>query len=158
MDRTLIDRYADQADCLHKSIAGLSRDALHSFPVPGTWSIQQIICHVLDSDLVGTERMKRVIAEDRPRLLAYDETAFAANLHYDKLDAATVADLFDKNRRLTATLLRNLPDAAFLRIGVHSEKGELTLARLVDVYVDHVEHHLEFVRRKRELLGAPAAV
>ena len=37
-----------------------------AFPVPGKWSVQQLVMHMLDSDLVAGERMKRIIAEPRP--------------------------------------------------------------------------------------------
>jgi hypothetical protein len=50
---------------------------MRAFPVPGTWSIQQIVLHMMDSDLIASDRMKRVIAEDRPTLIGYNETAFS---------------------------------------------------------------------------------
>jgi len=155
MDRSLIDRYEADARTPLRGIAGLSPQQLLAFPVPGTWSIQQIVLHLLDSDLIASDRMKRIIAEDRPALIAYDETAFSRNLFYDRMDATLAAELFAGNRRLTASLLRLLPDAAFTRVGRHNERGDLTLAGLVQVYVDHVPHHMKHLIRKRELLGAP---
>ena len=68
MDRKLIDQYADGGDKLTEAIAGLSEEQMAAFPVPGTWSIQQIVLQLLDSDLIGAERMKRVTAEDDPLL------------------------------------------------------------------------------------------
>jgi uncharacterized damage-inducible protein DinB len=153
MDRKLIDRYVNEAGDLGKSIAGLSKEDLLAFPVPGTWSIQQIVIHMLDSDLVGTDRMKRVIAEDNPLLLGYDESKFATRLHYDKLDPQLACDLFVKNRQLTAAILRELSDEAFQRTGIHTERGKETLAELVEIYAGHLQHHLKFIREKRKLLG-----
>ena len=43
-------------------IRGLTAQELNSFPVPGTWSVQQVIFHLMDSDLICSDRMKRVIA------------------------------------------------------------------------------------------------
>jgi uncharacterized damage-inducible protein DinB len=153
MDHKLIDRYVNEAADLGKSIAGLSKEDLLAFPVPGTWSIQQIVLHMLDSDLVGTDRMKRVIAEDNPLLLGYDESKFATRLHYDKLDPQLACDIFVKNRQLTAAILRQLPDEAFQRTGIHTERGKETLAELVEIYAGHLQHHLKFIREKRKLLG-----
>ena len=153
MDRKLIDRFVSEAEDLGKSIAGLSKADLLAFPVPGTWSIQQIVIHMLDSDLVGTERMKRVIAEDNPLLLGYDESKFASRLHYEDQDPQLACDIFVKNRKLTADILRRLPDEAFQRTGIHTERGKETLAELVEGYADHLQHHLKFIREKRKLLG-----
>ena len=58
-------------------------------------------------------------------------------------------------RRITAELLRRLPDAAFNRTGLHTERGEESLEHLVTGYTDHLEHHLKFIREKRKLLGKP---
>jgi hypothetical protein len=138
-----------------EAIRGLSAADLDAFPVPGTWSIRQIVVHLMDSDLVASDRMKRVIAMERPALLAYDQDAFVKHLDYSSVDAELAARVFALNRELTAGILRRLPDSAFARLGDHNENGPMSLERLVNVYVEHLEHHMKFLRRKRELLGKP---
>ena len=155
MNRALIDRYAAGADVPAKAIAGLDKSELLAFPVPGTWSIQQIILHLMDSDLIAADRMKRVAAEDRPTLVGYNETAFSQRLGYEHLSAQAAAELFRLNRQMTAEILRRLPDEAFQRKGLHTERGEVTLEQLLTTYTDHLEHHMKFVREKRKLLGKP---
>jgi hypothetical protein len=155
MDRQLVERYASEAEDLGKSIAGLSKADLLTFPVPGTWSIQQIVLHTLDSDLVSSDRMKRIIAEDNPLLIGYDESKFAARLHYEDLDPQLACELFVKNRKLTAEILRRLSDEAFQRSGIHNERGKVTLQEYLAGVVWHLQHHLKFVREKRKLLGKP---
>jgi uncharacterized damage-inducible protein DinB len=155
MNRDLVERYAAGAGTLAPAIAGLSRQQLNAFPVPGTWSIQQIVLHLMDSDLIAADRMKRVAAENEPTLIGYDETAFAHKLFYEELDPRLACEIFEKNRLLTAEILRRLPDAAFARTGNHNERGKLTLADLVETYSGHLEHHLKFVHDKRRMLGSP---
>jgi hypothetical protein len=156
MSRELIDQYVAGADVPAKAIAGLEKAELLAFPVPGTWSIQQIILHLMDSDLIASDRMKRVAAEDRPpTLIGYDETAFAKNLAYDHVSARDAAEVFRLNRLITAELLRRLPTSAFKRVGHHNERGDVTLEGLLETYVGHVDHHLKFIREKRKLLGKP---
>ena len=97
--------------------------------------------------------MKRVAAEDKPPvLIGYDETAFARRLFYDQLDPQLACDVFERNRHLTAEILKRLPDASFARAGDHNEHGRMTLADLVKTYVEHLEHHLKFIRQKREMV------
>lgn len=158
MDRELIEQYLADAEIPRKSIAGLTREELNAHPVPGTWSIQQIIFHLLDSDAIATDRMKRIIAEDRPTLLGYNETRYGERLFYDQLDVELACDLFAKNRRMTYEILRRLPDAAFERTGCHNEAGEKTLAQFVKTYVGHLRHHLTFIEQKRDLLGKRLAI
>jgi uncharacterized damage-inducible protein DinB len=57
-----IDAYAGQADGLGKWIDGLTEDELSAHPVEGRWSVRELVVHMYDSELVGADRMKRVIA------------------------------------------------------------------------------------------------
>ena len=153
MDRNLIEVYAAGAARPAEAIRGLSAADLDAFPIPGTWSIRQIIAHLMDSDLIASIRMKRVIAMDNPTIMAYDEAAFANRLGYRWIETNRACKLFELNRLLTADLLRSLPDSAFSRRGQHSESGVLTLEKLLETYTGHLDHHLGFVMRKRVLLG-----
>jgi uncharacterized damage-inducible protein DinB len=154
--REAVEQYAAGAGQLAEAIAGLSDAELNAFPVPGTWSIRQIALHLLDSDLVASDRMRRVIAMDTPLLMGYDETRFSQRLHYEKMDIHTSCEMFRLNRLMTAKLLHLLSEDDFSRAGVHSERGKLTLLELVHDYVRHLAHHMKFIVEKRKLLGKPA--
>ena len=153
MNRDQIDLYEDGGRKLRKAIEGLDERDFAEVPVPGKWSIGQLVCHLADADLVLTERLKRVIAEDKPQLLAFDESLWAKNLHYDLQPTQDLAELFALNRRLTANLLRLLPPEAFFRTGVHSERGEQTVEQIFGFALRHLDHHLKFLYEKREAMG-----
>ncbi|MEX2219573.1 MAG: DinB family protein [Phycisphaerales bacterium] len=153
MITTLIDRYVAGADAPAKAIAGLSAEELNSHPVPGKWSVQQVIAHLVDSDLIASDRMKRIAAMPRPLLIGYDETAFAAAFAQDRIDPKLACELFRLNRLHTAALLRALPPEAFERWGIHSERGKVTLRELLNDYSGHLEHHLRFIEEKRRAMG-----
>lgn len=153
MIATAIDRYAQGASVPLRALEGLTRDDLIAKPIAGTWSIQQIVMHLMDSDLIGSDRMKRIIAEDRPLLVGYNEVKFNEHLHYEELDVRRAAEIFQFNRELTADILRRLRPETFDRVGVHTEVGLITLLDSVKKYADHLDGHMNHLRRKRELLG-----
>ena len=152
-DRTLIEKYEAGGEQLALAIRGLTRDDLLAMPIPGKWSTQQVVIHLMDSDLVGTDRMKRVIAEDNPTLIGYDESKFVMNLYYEEQSAEDAVKIFDLNRKMFATILRKLPDSAFDRSGMHNERGKVTLGDQLKGYVNHLEHHLKFIHEKRAAMG-----
>jgi uncharacterized damage-inducible protein DinB len=149
----LIEQYIKGGEKLSAAIKGLTLEDLLAFPVTGTWSIQQIIIHIMDSDLVSTDRMKRIIAEDNPTLIGYDETKFSKGLYYNVQPAADAVAIIDLNRKLFARVLKELPPEAYERTGTHNERGKFTLGQYFGHVVDHLEHHLKFVVEKRAKLG-----
>jgi uncharacterized damage-inducible protein DinB len=154
MYRSIIDQYEAGAGSLKEVIASLSPAQLASHPVPGKWSIQQLVLHVMDADLVLTERMKRVIAEENPTLLAFSENNWMERLEYSRQPAEEAVQLFELNRGLFSRVLRHLPLTAYQRAGVHSERGNQTLADILRFSTTHLEHHLKFAHEKRHRLLA----
>lgn len=148
-----IDRYAAGADLPLRAIEGLTREELIAHPVPGKWSIQELVVHLADSDLVGCDRMRRVAAMSCPLLIGYDENAFIRTLGYHAVDVRQAAEAFRLNRQILATMLRTQPEEAGSRFGVHSESGKVTLLDFLKGYADHLDHHLRFLYEKRRALG-----
>jgi hypothetical protein len=97
--------------------------------------------------------MKRMIAEDNPTLIGYDENKFAASLFYDDQDAEAACQIVDANRKLFGKVLRKLPETAWGRKGTHNERGVLTVGGYLKAVVDHLEHHLKFIHAKRAHWG-----
>src|SRR5687768_9590585 len=153
MDRELIEHYANGGDKLSLAIRGLTQEDLLCPPDPdwnvGKWTIQQVVIHAVDSDLVSTDRLKRMIAEDNPTLIGYDENKFVANLFYDEQPAEQAIALLDANRKLFATVLRKLSPKTWERKGTHNERGALTVGGYLKSTVDHLEHHINFIHKKR---------
>lgn len=151
----LLERYLAGAEVPLATIQGLSAAELTARPIPGTWSIAEIVVHLADSDLTGSDRMKRVIAMDRPLLLAFDESSFAQHLAYNEQDVQAAAELFRLNRRLTANLLGRLPEEAFARQGVHNVAGLISLSEIIAGFAEHLDGHMIHLRHKRAMLGKP---
>lgn len=153
----MIDEYEAGGPKLREAIKGLTTEELNAFPVPGTWSMQQICVHLLHSDLFAIGRMCRIVAEDVPLLIEWNENTFVARLRYDKLPIEDVLSCYETMRKTMATTLRQLKDEDFARYGVHSRNGKMTLEQVLQSYINHLSHHLEYIRNKRALLGKPIA-
>lgn len=153
MNRQLIEQYAGGGQKLVQAYWGLTQDDLFWQPPDGSWTLHQIAIHMMDSDLIASDRMKRVACMPLPLLVGYDETAFSQLPGMNAIPAFQAIDLFVKNRQMTATILRALPDSAFERCGIHTESGKVSLAYLVESYVRHLDHHLVFIEKKRNMMG-----
>ena len=117
---------------------------------PGKWSIRQIIAHLADAELVGAHRLRQVIAEDNPTLIAFDQDAWTRNLDYARRKPKTSLETFRRIRAENYELLKELPESAYERTGNHSENGAMTLRRLLEGYAQHAESHARQLMEIRE--------
>ncbi len=149
----IINEYVSAPIKLRAAVEGLTIEELNAFPVPGTWSIQQICVHLLHSELFAAARMCQIIAEEVPLLMNWDENTFVARLRYDTMPINDVLVCIETMRKTMAATLRQLKDEDFSRYGIHSKRGKLTLDDVLVTYVNHLEHHLKYLFDKRKMLG-----
>jgi len=150
---TLIDNYLDGPQLLRKTVAGMSQEQLIVRPIPGKWSTLEVICHLADFEIVGADRIKRVIAENEPTLFDGDEKVFAARLAYHDRNAEDELLLIELIRKQIARILRTLKLDDFQRRGIHLGVGPLTLEALIQRRISHIPHHVRFIEEKRKAMA-----
>ena len=149
----LIEQYLEGPKTVRKACAGMSAEQVRARPIAGKWSTLEVVAHIADFDPILADRMKRVIAEEKPTLLGADENKFAASLAYGDRDLEEELTIIEKTRSQMARILRKLPAEALSRVGVHSEKGPRTLEQLLTITINHIPHHVKFIDEKRAALG-----
>jgi hypothetical protein len=149
----MIDAYLAGAQTLCQAVAGMSRQQLLARPVPGKWSTLEVVCHLADFEPIFADRMKRVLAEDRPPLLGADENRFAASLAYHQRDLEEELAIVGQTRRQMARILGAQPPEALGRVGIHNQAGPRTLEQLLTGAIHHIPHHVRFIVEKRRALG-----
>lgn len=151
----LLESYLAGPPALRRAVADMSREQLLARPIAGKWSTLEVVAHLADFDPILAERMKRVIALERPSLLVADENRFTERLGYQQRDLEEELRLIEATRTQMARIFRTLDDTVLSRIGVHSERGEQTLERVLTMAGNHILHHLTFIQAKRQALGLP---
>jgi hypothetical protein len=147
------DQYLAGVETLRKAVQGMTREQLTARPVPGKWSTLEVVAHLADFELVLVDRIKRVIALSTPLLLAADENLFVEKLGYQERDVNEELALLESLRRHTARIVRALRPEQLELTGVHDKRGLLTLERILQLSINHIPHHVEFIVEKRKALG-----
>jgi hypothetical protein len=132
---------------LEALVAGLSAEELTTHYLAGEWTVAQNVHHLVDSHANSYVRCKLILTEERPPLKPYDQDAWAA---LPDGSAADIADSLAILRGLHARWVRfweALPETAWERAGDHPENGPMSLARILQVYAEHGEGHLDQIRR-----------
>ena len=148
----LINDYAAGPQLLREAVKGMSRDQLLARPIAGKWSTLEVVAHIADFEIVGADRIKRTIAEDKPTLPDGDENLFANGLAYHSRELDEELQVIGSIRAQVTRILRTLEEDDFARIGVHSAAGPMTLAQYIERGANHIKHHIKFIEEKRKAL------
>lgn len=153
MSLEIVDRYITGATLLGYAAQGLTLEQQRARPGPGAWSITELVVHLADTDLVFADRLKRVLAEENPTLVAFDEHAWLDRLGAQEMPMDDAVALFAANRLWMGKILARRPDSDFARAGRHTEQGRRTAAELLVYVTNHLDHHLKFLYAKRANMG-----
>ena len=145
-----LERFRRAPELLAVVLTGVYGEETDFTLAPDKWSIRQIMAHLADGELVGAQRFRQVIAEENPKLGAFDQDAWARNLDYARRQPKQALDSFRRIRAENYDLLKALPESAFDRTGVHSERGPLSLMQLLETYAAHAETHARQMQTIRD--------
>ncbi len=115
----------------------------------GQWNTHEIVCHLVDFEIINAERIGRVLAEDQPMIMNADPDPMARNLAYSHRDFQQQLALLQNLRQHVASILRSLRPEQWERTGRHSTDGPLTVSQLVQRVTAHIPHHVKFIEEKK---------
>jgi hypothetical protein len=149
----LLDAYLGGPDGLRFAVTGLSRAQMISRPITGSWSVLEVVCHLVDTEANIAHRIKRVLSEERPVFDRVKPELMLAALAYHDRDVEDELGIFNLTRRQISRILRASPAEAWERTGVVGDGGDRTVGQMINGAVEHLAHHLGFVIEKRRALG-----
>jgi hypothetical protein len=128
-------------------IRGLTPRHLARLPAPGKWSIQEIISHLADTEMVMCCRARWIAFEEHPTLVPFDQEKWATGRSREKEPVAETLERFRLMRRSQIRLFRHLSKNDFRRTGFHPERGVVTLRVQLETLAGHDLNHLEQIQR-----------
>ena len=148
----LIARYRDGHRAVLDALAGITEPELDARPGPDEWSAREVVHHLADSEMTSAIRLRKLLAEDDAVIVGYDEPTFARRLHYDRPIEASLEALAAA-RRTTAEILDRLGEAAWARMGTHTEIGPYGVEDWLRIYAAHAHDHAEQIGKARASAG-----
>jgi hypothetical protein len=144
----LIAQYRAGYAVVAEALLKITPEELDARPGPGRWTAREIVHHLADSEMTSAIRLRRLIAEDRPQIVGYDQDEFARRLYYDRPIEASL-EAFKNARRTTAEILDRMTDAEWRREGTHTEHGRYSVAKWLEIYATHAHVHADQIRIAR---------
>lgn len=144
----LLDRFRGGFAAVELALEGITDEELDRPGPDGGWSARQVAHHLADSEATAFIRLRRLIAEDEPTMVGYDEPEYARRLHYDRPIDSSLGVL-RAVRTASLELLEALTPAEWERAGTHTESGRYSVDDWLEIYAGHSHDHAAQIRAAR---------
>jgi hypothetical protein len=150
----LVDRYASGPALLRATVAKVPADAMKWRPASGKWSAHEVVVHCADSETTAAARVRYLLAEKDPVLVAWDQDVWARDLDYHAQPLDLALAVIDAVHANTAHLLRRLPPEAFAKTGRHTELGVISVEKWLAYNAEHLHVHAAQIERNLAAFAA----
>jgi uncharacterized damage-inducible protein DinB len=117
-------------------------------PDAGTWAPIEVLAHLADAELFFATRLRLMLTAERPTLEAYDQEALAARSNYLAWPLQQALERFTQRRESNLELLSTCSAADLERVGLHRQRGPITVADLVALMLAHDTAHTGQIRTR----------
>ena len=111
---------------------------------PYTWTIKQVIGHMIDAERIFAERLHHFASGDFQPIPGMDQDIYVAAYDYAKPTLQSLVDELLLCRQSTALLVRRLPPHAWDNRGIASDHP-ITVRALAWILVGHINHHMSII-------------
>jgi len=151
----LIDKYLEGLKTIHPDVLKLSDEKMNQRFEGGdlgTWSVRELIGHLVESEIVFMYRMRSAAAEDQPTFSPWNEDAFVKQGLYVNMPVKTAIDTLTGLRQWNAAWLRTLSEEGFQRVGVSTSGKQGTVHSILAFCAYHLEFHNWYLDQKMKVL------
>jgi hypothetical protein len=141
---TLAEAQIAEIEAFFRNVAEEQAVVLHA---PYTWTIKQVVGHLIDTDRVFADRLHRFAAEDFQPLNGMEQNLYVESLDYQTPTLASLVEELLHCRKANVLLLRRLPVTAWDQSGVASD-NPITVRALAYIQVGHITYHLKILRKR----------
>ena len=137
---TVLGQTADRLKALLDSTAP---EKWRRRPEPGRWSAGEVLAHLADVEIVSGWRVRSILASDGTPLQAFDQNAWAEAFKYAEVEPVESLRTFTAARASLLSLLDRVDPSRRTHHGLHAERGQETIAHLIQLNAGHDINHLK---------------
>lgn len=144
-----IHYYEQTAVKIRQSVEGISEQLITWKPGPDKWSIQEIIGHLMDSNIVNSYRIRKIFSEPVTPIVTFAHEEWVNEQQFNETPLAEILDAYDALTRYNALLLKKLTEEQWQKYGMKVEE-QISIAHIIDKFIcNHVEKHLGQIERNK---------
>ena len=159
--QTILNQYADGPSLLDSALSGLTETDLDLFPGADSWSIRQIVHHLVDGDDIWKTCIKIALGNGDALFslqwyVVKSQMEWSESWAYSRRGLDSSLALYRANRAHILDLIEHIPGALeksvrFDRPG--KEELRITVFDVVELHVQHLAEHIENIKSIRQAHG-----
>ena len=128
-------------------LGGLSDDQAVAHHPPYTWSIKEVVGHLIDCERIQAYRALRIARGDATPLPGFEESDYVRASGSNARALADLIEEYELVRRSTLALLASLPEEAWDRRGT-ANRSPVSVRALAFIVAGHERHHALNLRKR----------
>jgi hypothetical protein len=145
--RDRIEILSETADVLAGIVGDHSAEQMRARPFMEKWTPNEIIGHLGDTEWVFGYRMRAVLCEHEPRILAMDHELWVSGQGHNEREPADLVETFRRLRAPNLALWKRMTPADLQRVGIHNERGAESLDKTLLMQAGHDLSHIDQITR-----------
>lgn len=137
-----IETYVDH---LRETVHSLTEEDLQKTYREGSYTVQQLVHHIVDSQLIMFQRLKLALTSDNPVVPAFDQDLWAVQPD-TKLPVETSIQMLDGINQRIVALGKTLTEKQLSRVFTHEHNGEISVGTKMAKLRWHEAHHLAHIQ------------
>ena len=139
--------FEDQIGELRDLLGDLSQGEDNRTHDPYTWTLKQLMGHLIDCERIFSTRLLRIAVGDKTPIPGIEQNQYVDNLDYETPSMADLLDEFEHLRRANILLAKRLTPESLENMGNASEVDISAKANLF-ILGGHVAYHAEIIRKR----------
>lgn len=146
-DGNIIEQLDSQIAKFRNVLDRIDEDEASVLHEPYTWTIKQVVGHLIDVERVfGYRALRFASGDDRP-ILGMEQNPWVDNTDYETPTLAVLTDELEYSRRANLSFFKRLKQDGWDRKGA-ADGNEMTVRAVAYCLVGHIIHHLEIVKSR----------
>ena len=146
-DGDLFQQLESQIREVRDCFTGKSESEFSKLHPPYTWTLKQVVGHLIDAEKLFGWRAHRFGCGDETPLPGMNQNPYVDALDYQSIEMEALVDELDFARKANISFLRRLAPEDWDRIGT-ADGNPITVRALAYILVGHINHHFAIVRKR----------
>ena len=136
-----------QSDELHEIFDTVENSEAEKLHEPYTWTLKQVLGHVIDVEKVFGERAHRIAFGKDQSLPGFDHNQFVNDADFSQVSVSDLAKEFDVLRQSNCLMMERLTAEMWDRTGLCDDKSISTRA-IACLLAGHFIHHVDIAKSR----------